>query len=339
MEPTTPLSSCPIESVAAPTHPARVALAPWPSISDTALRVVAHQWEPPELCTCCASPARTKDFLLGGNKAWEIDKSWCANAARIMPSLARVYSEQRDFLRRAIRFAVQERDTHRFLTIGGGLPDTKPLTDYVLPYTSGQAGQVVYADEDRYVLAYLDLLASEDDQIDYVRGDFHVPGTILFTDVIERWLADRTPICLVLNGVLDATSDTEALAATLGCYTERLPAGSLVIATHATVDGLDTDDPTDLALAAQMRQVCKLFRTPHWPQRHLRTTEELGQLLRGLDLLDPGITFTANWANPPRAGDRRPAESLCLAAVAAVPSSRAGYPRMTGVRVSGRCAR
>ncbi|SEB47410.1 S-adenosyl methyltransferase [Amycolatopsis tolypomycina] len=298
--------------------------------------MVAHQWEPPELCTCCASPARIKDCFLNGGQAWEIEKSWCANAARIMPSLPRVYSEEREFVRRAIRFAVQERDIHRFLTIGGGLPDTEPMDDYVLPFTSGQ---VVYADKDRYVLAYLDLLASEHDQIDCVRGDFHVPGTILFTDVIEDLLSDGTPICLVLNGVLDATDDTEALAATLGCYTERLPPGSLMIATHATVDGLDTDNTADLALVGQMRQVCQLFRTPHWPQRHLRTAEELGHLLRGLDLLEPGITFTANWANPRRAGDRRPAESLCLAAVAAVPSLRTAYASVAGVRASGRCAR
>jgi len=336
MDPTTPLPACPAEPAAAPTHPGRIALTPWPSISDIALRVVAHQWEPPELCTCCASPARIKDCLLGGDRAWEIEKWWCANAARIMPSLARVYCEEREFLRRAIRFAVQERGIHRFLTIGGGLPDTKPLNDYVLPYTSGQ---VVYADDDRYVLAYLDILASEHDQIDCVPGDFHVPGTILFADVIEELLVEGTPICLILNGVLDATGDTEALAATVGCYTDRLPAGSLVIATHATVDGLDTDNVADLAVVAQMRQVCKLFGTPHWPQRHLRTAEELGYLLRGLDLLEPGITFTANWANPPRAGDRRPAESLCLAAVAAVPSLKAAYPSVAGVRASGRCAR
>lgn len=336
MDPTTPLSSCPTESTAAPTYPGRIALTPWPSISDTALRVVAHQWEPPELCTCCANPARIKDFLLSGDQAWEIDKSWCTDAAHIMPSLPRVYSEEREFLRRAIRFAVQEWEIHRFLTIGGGLADIKPLDEYVLPYTSGQ---VVYADKDRYVLAYLDLLASEHDQIDSVPGDFHVPGTILFTDVIEDLLADGTPIGLVLNGVLDATGDTEAVAATLGCYTERLPAGSLVIATHATVDGLDTDNAADLALIGQMRQVCKLFGATHWPQRHLRTAEEFGHLLRGLDLLEPGITFTANWDNQPRAGDRRPAESLCLAAVAAVSSSRAAYPSAAGVRASGRCAR
>lgn len=285
---------------------------------------------------CCASPARIKDFLLSGDQAWEIDKSWCANAAHIMPRLPRIYHEEREFLRQAIRFATEERDIHRFLMLGGGLPDIRPLDDYVLPYTSGQ---VVYADKDRYVLAYLDLLASEHDQINCLPGDFHVPGTILFTDVVEELLADGSPICLILNGVLDTTGDTEALAATLGCYTERLPAGSLVIATHATVDGLDTDNAADLALIGQMRQVCKLLGTPHWPQRHLRTAEELGHILRGLDLLEPGITFTANWPDPPRAADRRPAESLCLAAVAAVPSLRNAYASAAGVRSSGRCAR
>ncbi|MFI5591233.1 SAM-dependent methyltransferase [Amycolatopsis sp. NPDC051758] len=296
------------------------ALTTCPSISDTALKIAADQWEPPPLDLANASPARIRDFFLGGDKSFALDRDWCANATRLVASLPWIYRDERDFLHRAIRFAQRKRRIHRFLVIGAGLPFARPVHDDVLPHRDGL---VVYAEPDEYVAAHLDLFTADLPQVSAVRGDFLEPGTILFADAVRALLRDDTPVCVVLTGVLETIADTDDATATLRCYTERLPAGSLVVATHATVDGLDTGDAADAALAERRQQLCRTYRnTAHQPPRHLRTTEQLQDILTGLRLVQPGITHTSAWHNPrPRPGIR-PVESLCLAAVADVRKPR-----------------
>jgi hypothetical protein len=249
-----------------------------------------------------------------------------------MPSLRRVCHDEGAFLLRAVHYALHEHGIDRFLVIGGGLPSAGAVHDLVIPHESGR---VVYADDDMSVILHLERLALEYPQVSCVRGSFVFPGSILFAEATKQLMACGRPVCLVLCGVLDAIADTEQLTATLQDYTTRLPAGSLVVATHATVDGLDPAAPPDRALAEQMRRVCQAYAGQHRPPRHLRTAEELQRTLGGLDLIDPGLTFTAGWRNCRWASTARPAESLCLAVVAAVP----GAPSPRTLPVSGAASR
>jgi hypothetical protein len=307
-----------------------------PSISDTALRIAAHQWKPPPLDLLNVNPARIKDHYLGGDKAFALDRAWCANATRRVPSLPRIYRDERDFLHRAIRFAKRKRRIHQFLVIGAGLPYARSVHDDVLPHP---CGKVVYADPDEYVTAYLDLLVPELPQIAAVQGDFLEPGTILFDDAVRMLLRNHKPVCLVLTCVLETIAETDEATAALQCYTERLPAGSLVIATHATVEGLDTGDSADVALAGQRRQLCQTYGTAYRPPCHLRTAAELLDILGGLRLVQPGITYTSAWHNAGAARGLRPAESLCLAAVADVRRTRTPRSTSASFRVVGEDAR
>src|SRR4051794_8074959 len=71
------------------------------SISDTALAIAAGNWKP-ALDLCCPHPARIRDFLLGGENSYEIDRAWCTEQLRIMPSLRRICRDERGFLLRAV---------------------------------------------------------------------------------------------------------------------------------------------------------------------------------------------------------------------------------------------
>ncbi|MEV5721755.1 SAM-dependent methyltransferase [Amycolatopsis mediterranei] len=305
------------------------------SISDTALTIAAENWKP-AVDLCCPHPARIRDFLLGGENSYAIDRAWCAEQLRIMPSLRRIYRDERGFLLRAIRAALQEHGIDRFLAIDTGLPSAGSLHKLVLPNDSGR---VVYTDHDPVVIAHLSLLADQHpEHLACVPGAFTYPGTILSADDTKLLLAPRSPVGLVLVGVLDRIEDTHELTNALQCYTERLPAGSLVIVTHATVDGLDPADPADRALTEQMHRVCRAYATRHMPSRYLRTAEEVRHILSGLHLVDPGITFTANWHTTPAKGAPRPVESLCLAAVAEVPSVRQPHGEAATSGRLSRCA-
>ncbi|MEV7043955.1 SAM-dependent methyltransferase [Amycolatopsis sp. NPDC051061] len=308
-----------------------------PSISDTALKIAAHQWKPSPLDLLNPNPARITDFYLEGDQSFALERNWCTNATRLVPCLQRVYRDERDFLRRAIRFAKQRRGIHEFLVIGAGLPFARPVHDDVLPLPHGM---VVYAEPDEYVAAHLNLFVPDLPQIDAVQGDFLEPGTILFAGAVRALLRTGSPIGLVLTGVLETIADTRDATAALKCFTERLPPGSLVIATHATVDGLDTGDAADTTLAERRRLLCHTYgSTAHRPPCHLRTTGQLRDILAGLRLVQPGITHTSAWHNPHLARGVRPVESLCLAAVAGVRKPRPPRPTSASVRVVGEEAR
>src|SRR4051812_1387692 len=151
---------------AQPTHPpddSRV-FTPHRSISDAALQEVADGWEP-RLDLCCPSPARISDFLLGGKQAFALEKTWCENQLRVMPSLRKVRRAERAFILSAVEVAVQEHGIDRFLVIGAGLPFVDAVHDVVLRHGTGQ---VVYVENDLYVLAYLTLLAEEHPEISCV---------------------------------------------------------------------------------------------------------------------------------------------------------------------------
>ncbi|MCR6488327.1 SAM-dependent methyltransferase [Amycolatopsis sp. OK19-0408] len=329
-----PVPSHPAGSTSDPTTPPfpglDISSAAQPSLSDTALKVAARQWTPPPLDLENVHPARVRDHFLGGDQAFALDREWCAQATHLVPTLPRTYRDERDFLHRAIRFASRQGHIHRFLVLGAGLPYTRPIHDDVLPHPRGM---VVYADHDEYVTAHVRLVEPELPQIAAVRGDFLEPGTIFFDDAVRTLLRHGSPIGLVLTGVLETVADTDQATTALRCYTERLPAGSVVIATHATVEGLDAGDTADATLAEHRRILCDTYgRTAHRPPQHLRTTEELRQILGCLRLIPPGITHTSAWHNPRLAHGDRPVESLCLAAVAHLrrprtPPSSAGHLR------------
>ncbi len=175
-------------------------------------------------------------------------------------------------------------------------------------------------DIDPLSVAYAEIAANtESTTVDGVRGDLLNPGTFWGTEQTQSLLDAGTPTCLIMTGVLDTIADTPALVDALTRYTERLVPGSLIIVSHASIDGLNPDDPAQATLASHMRAVCEFYRHTHTPARVLRTTAQLTQILDRLTLLEPGIVPTRAWNNPDTRADLTAATSLCLAAVAEVP--------------------
>src|SRR5437763_7193773 len=92
-----------------PTHPPDGSLtsAQHRSMSDAALKEATDAWEP-RLDLCCPSPARISDFLLGGDLAFALERTWCENQLLVMPSLRKVRRAERAFILRAVEVAAQE---------------------------------------------------------------------------------------------------------------------------------------------------------------------------------------------------------------------------------------
>ncbi|HEY3690499.1 MAG TPA: SAM-dependent methyltransferase [Pseudonocardiaceae bacterium] len=281
--------------------------------SDDALKSAASEFSPPTVCTCCISTARVSDALLGGGDSWGLDRTFVMRAAATLPGFREMYLEERAFRDRAVGIAV-ERGIRQFLDIGSGLPFAGALHQ-ILPDVSGN--RVMYADLNAVVAARLLIEIEPFPGVGSVHGDLLVPGTILFAEQTQQILDFEEPICLVLTGILDSIEDDATLSEALRCYTDRMAPGSLLIASHASIDGLDSD-AAHRDLARQMVQVCESYWDTHVPARVLRGDRDLRRLLGDLVLLDPGIVSTRAWRNPAGPSGEAPTPSLCLAAVAEV---------------------
>ncbi|WP_406639211.1 SAM-dependent methyltransferase [Amycolatopsis sp. WGS_07] len=278
-----------------------------PSTSDSALRAAALGWRPYLSIDAAPHPARVQNHLLGGSASWTLDRDWCTAAAAVLPSLRPVYRAELRFLVRALR-TVRDAGIRRFLVFGDTGPYLNPAVDLVL---RTEGSRLVYAAHDEWLLRHWGNFANRHPAITAVPGVFILPGTVLFTDAAQTLLSGE-PVCLVLASALETITSTPAAAAALRAYTDRLPAGSVVVATHATTDGLDLDDPDDHDLATRMAAVCEGGKGPRArPPRRTRTRQELARIAAPLAPLDPGIVHTDDWR--PSRPRPRPAHSLCLA--------------------------
>ncbi|OAP19951.1 S-adenosyl methyltransferase [Amycolatopsis sp. M39] len=255
-----------------------------------------------------------REVLLRRPNSYSMEREWCRRAERVMPGLPDVARAENEFLARAVAFAAENRGIDRFLVLGDALPFSFPAVDHVVAAGSGQA---VYAGDDKVVVAQWRAHDAGRRAVDGVDGSFLVPGTVLFADAVRGSLAPGAPVCLLLTGLFETIPDTDAAATALRACVERLPARSVVVATHASVDGLDPGEPEDMLLERKMREVCRLYEYHHRPPRSLRTAAGFRRVLGDRPELAASVVPAVEWNNPDRAAGSR-AESLCLAVVAEV---------------------
>ncbi len=101
--------------------------------------------------------ARMYDYWLGGKDNFAADREAAERMARAIPQLPWLARQNRDFLRRAVRFCAGEGVT-QFLDIGSGLP-TNQNVHQVAQHASPDS-RVVYVDIDPVVVSHAQALLS-----------------------------------------------------------------------------------------------------------------------------------------------------------------------------------
>ncbi|MDT8913548.1 SAM-dependent methyltransferase [Amycolatopsis sp. PS_44_ISF1] len=285
-----------------------------PSRSDDALIAAARAFRPPEIALRSFSTARVSDFVLGGDHSWAIDKSFVRRAALILPGFEQLYRDERRFRDRAVALAI-EHGIRQFLDIGSGLPYTGALHQRL---TGLLDHRILYADLDPLVAADLRIETENLAGVGYVQGDLLTPGTILFAESARELLDFTKPICLVTTGILDAFDDDAVLTEALRCYTDRMAPGSLLIASHTSLDSLDPDDAWDRERREQVLAFCASYQDSDVPARVLRDAGALRSLLGDLVLLWPGVVPARAWRRTGSQADSSYWPSLCLGVVGQV---------------------
>jgi hypothetical protein len=238
-----------------------------------------------------AHPARRYNYWLGGKDNFAADRASGDELERMFPKVRLGALANRALLKRATRFLAAEAGIRQFLDIGTGLPtadNTHEVAQAVVPDS-----HIVYVDNDPLVMVHARALLTSTPagRTAYLQADLNDPDTILADPVLRETLDLSQPVGLMLIAVLHFVHGHGAAQPIVRRLLDALPAGSYLVATHATQD---FGTPEQQALYQQILQEGK---SDVWT----RPKDEFAALFDGLDLVEPGVVPASEWRPEPGA--------------------------------------
>lgn len=238
--------------------------------------------EPPvEIDTSKPHPARMYDWFLGGKDNYPIDEQMARQLLAVDARGRDMARVNRAFMHRATRW-LAENGIRQFLDIGAGIP-TEPNLHQIAQQTAPDA-RIVYCDNDPIVLAHAAALlrSTPEGATEYIQADARKPEVIL--EAAYKVLDFDRPIALSLLALLHFLDDEDGAAELVDRLVDQLAPGSYLILSQTTGDF----DPEGAAEAAAMYKARGMTLRP-------RSRAELTAFFHGLELVDPGVSLSADW--------------------------------------------
>jgi hypothetical protein len=248
------------------------------------------------------SPARVYDYYLGGSHNFVVDRQFAHRAMDLWPELPLIMKANRAFLRRSVRYLVQQGIT-QFLDIGSGIPTQENVHEVV--QAASPQSRVVYVDLDPVAVEHSRAMLSGNSLADVIRADLCDPE-VIFNDPRTRRLLDLDqPIGLLMVMMLHFVPDEAAPANIVARYREMMAPGSCLVISHASHEGRPD----------QAGPHTELYRRAGTPLI-MRSRREVEALFDGFDLMPPGVVFLPQWRpDSPADVDNHPERFTCYAAV------------------------
>jgi hypothetical protein len=228
--------------------------------------------------------ARMYDYYLGGKDNYAADREAAQQSfAAVTEAGVRGASLQnRGFLGRAVRYLARDLGIRQFLDIGAGLPTMNNVHE--VAHTMAPDARVVYVDNDPVVIAHgRDMLHGVRGAA-IVHGDLRDPVGILADPALRSVLDFGAPIAVLLVAVLHYISDDEDPRGIVTALMDAVPPGSYLAVSHVSADKhkcvVEVESAYEDA-SARLR---------------FRTRGEVGAMIAGLRLVDPGeLVWTSQW--------------------------------------------
>jgi S-adenosyl methyltransferase len=252
------------------------------------------------------SSARIYDYFLGGKDNYPADRDAADQIATYLPDIREAAQINRAFVRRVVRYLVNEAGISQLIDVGTGLPTAGNVHEVAM--AANPAARVVYVDHDPVVLAHARNMLQGTPNAVIVGHDVRAPRDILADPELRRLIDFAEPVGLLFVSMLHFLSDADDPAGVIGELLAPFPPGSHVALTHATADAVP-----------QARAAARVFDAAT-TRMFVRGRAEVLALVRGLDVVEPGLVWTPEWH--PEPGEQipgRPSDRYYYALVARKP--------------------
>ncbi|MBO0820261.1 MAG: SAM-dependent methyltransferase [Nocardiopsaceae bacterium] len=240
-------------------------------------------WVPPGTDTGKASSARVYDWWLGGDHNFLADRDAARAMIAVHPATRACARQNRAFLGRAIRYLAAEAGIRQFLDIGSGIPTARNV--HQVAQEAAPGARVVYVDSDEVAVGHSRLLLEGNPDAAVVQADLRDPAAILEAHQTRRLIDFTRPAGLLLAAVLHFVPDADGPERILATLRGALAPGSYVVISHGCRDARP-----EIAAVAE-----NVYGSRVSAQPALRTREQIARFFDGLTLVDPGLTWVAEW--------------------------------------------
>ncbi|WP_028924150.1 SAM-dependent methyltransferase [Pseudonocardia acaciae] len=262
-----------------------------------------------EIDTTKPSAARLYDYYLGGTHNYPVDRAFAERIRDICPFAWDMARDNRDFLRRAVRFALGN-GIRQFIDIGSGVPtvgNVHEAAHQIAPET-----RVVYVDNDTEAVVTSQDMLRDSTVATAIPGDLRHPDTILDHPRTARLIDFDRPVGLLIVAVFHFVSPRDNPRALLRSYLDRLAPGSYLALSHAAVD-----EATPLAREQYLNLEREYGSTSN--PVYVRRRDEFTELFDGLDIVEPGVVYATDWRNVQPVDPHSPGRPCLYAAVGRKP--------------------
>ncbi|MFD9561073.1 SAM-dependent methyltransferase [Streptomyces sp. NPDC059994] len=241
-------------------------------------------WAPTGIDISVPSVSRIYDYYLGGSHNFEVDREAARKAMEFIPGLPKVMQANRAFMRRAVRFALDEGIT-QFLDIGSGIPTFGNVHE--VAQSGATEARVVYVDHDPVAVAHSRAVLDGNERAGVLAADLRKPQDILTSPEVGSLLDLEQPVALLLVAVLHFVEDSDDPRAAVAELRDALAPGSLLILTHAAYEGI----PLSEDRAGGAVGVYRNIRNP----LVMRTSDEIATFFDGFEMIAPGLVQMPMW--------------------------------------------
>jgi hypothetical protein len=228
--------------------------------------------------------ARVWNYWLGGKDHYQADRQAADECQAIFADIADTIRAVRYFTARAVRHLAAEEGVRQFLDIGCGLPFTDPV--HQVAQDAAPGCRVVYADNDPLVLTHARvLLTGAPGTTGHLNTDLRDTATLIKDAATMLDFTQPVAIMLVtVLGHLGQPGEGEHDGARLAAATlkDALPPGGFLLI-------------ADLTTCPELGKAMGCYASTGAAPYHLRSPQEIGAFLDGLEVTAPGVVPVTRW--------------------------------------------
>ncbi len=241
-------------------------------------------WLPEGISPDIPNIARMYDYYLGGFHNFPVDRMFVDRVAQVYPDVRPAAVANRNFIRRAIHFLMEQQQINQFLDIGSGIPtvgNVHEIAQAVDPDT-----RVMYVDIDPVAVAISQRLLQDNTLAAAIQGDANFPEQIISHPEVIKLLDFSRPIAVIMAAVLHFIPDDEKACAITRYFHHAVCPGSFLVIAHGTYENAPQE------VLDQLHILSAGAKTTNYTHR---TRARLLPLFEGFELVEPGLVDAPLW--------------------------------------------